>query len=231
MKISQTEHNIKKDLAQRELQPSQNLWDDIEQELDKSTNPQKQKLWLKYVSIAAVLCIGIFVYQGLNSETVNPTQLVLESKPIIEQDIQLKLTPTTFSSYVASPSTVQTKNISNVEAQVIENYVPIKNTIVDEEKPSIDIEVNNLLSQAQNTLAEAEKEKQLRNEVNALLANAIQQTQDEEQKQILQNLQATTLLAEIEAEIELQKPQKLKDKIWEALVSNLNDIKQVVALN
>ncbi|NBC57082.1 MAG: hypothetical protein GVY05_02195 [Bacteroidetes bacterium] len=230
MKISQTEHKIKKELAQRKLTPSQNLWDNIEQELDKTSKPKKQKFWLKYASIAAIICIGFLVYQGLKSDRTNSTQMVLESKPIIDNNIELEFKTSTIS-YVASTPEIQNKTISNVNTRIVENNVTVKNTIVNEEKPSIDTEVENLLSQAQNALAKAEKEKQLRKEVNALLAEAMKQTQDKEQKQILQNMQATILLAEVEAEIELQKPKNLKDKIWEALVSNLNDIKEVVALN
>ncbi len=230
MKLSQTEHKIKKDLAQREVAPSQNIWENIEQELDKNAKPKKQKTWLKYASIAAVLCVGFLVYQGLQTRTTNSSQLVLESKSVIEKELQLKLN-TAKISYVASPQTIRVEDVSMGKSKALKNKIQTQNTQPKKVKPSIDIEVDNLLSQAQNTLVKAEKEKQLLNEVNSLLADAMQQTQDEEQKKILQNLQATTLLAEVEAEIELQKPKNLKDKIWEALVSNLNDIKQAVVLN
>ncbi|MGX1023651.1 hypothetical protein [Psychroflexus sp. MBR-150] len=230
MKISQTEHKIKNKLSQREITPSQNLWDNIEQELDKTSKSKSNKIWLKYVSIVAVLCVGVFVYQGLKPETGKSTQLVLKSKPVIEKEKQLKLN-TTSLSYVASPSTIQTKNTLKFNNETSKNKTQVKNSIAEDKKPSIEVEVDNLLSQAQNALTKSEKEKQLIDEVNILLAEAMQQTQDKDQQQILQDLKATALLAEIEAEIELQKPPNLKDRIWTALVSNLNNIKRTVVSN
>lgn len=228
MKISKTERHIKKHLAESNITPSQNMWDSIEQELDKTSKPKNNRGWLKYAGIAAVFCVGFLVYQLSQPNIGVPSLIVLDSKPIIENEIQLSTTPV---DYVAVPLPIKKEIKLKVEPETYQAPKQFEKTAADNKIVTLDSETDILLSQAQTALAEAEKEKELLNEVNSLLADAVKQTQDEDQKQILQNMQATILLAEAEADIELQKPPNLKTKIWDALVSNFNDFKDTVVLN
>ena len=47
MRLSQSEHNIKESLEQREITPSKNLWDNIQQELDAQEKPKKKYFYYR----------------------------------------------------------------------------------------------------------------------------------------------------------------------------------------
>jgi len=230
MKRSPTEYKIKKHLSQREVEPDKRIWDNIQKALDENHKPNNAKLWFRYAGIAAMLCIGFLAYQIFTPFNAPSTNLVLDSKPVLTN-------PITFNSvkmnYLANPENIQIEFKNKLTQNPINTDKPIQKLKTETEtaKASIDDETESLLQLANLELEKAEQERQLTQEVNALLAQAIENTQDEDQKEILQTLEASVLLAEVESEIQLEKPQNLKDKIWEALVSNLNDIKRSVVSN
>ena len=225
-----SEQHIKKQLGQREIEPSKTIWDNIQNELDQNQKPKKPIVWLKYAGIAAVLAIGFLVFQTFNPVGNQTPIIVLDSKSVITKPVifePIKL------DYVAQPRVIKNETENNlVQNQIkVDKQKSVVNSEIEVAENSIDDETENLLQLANIELEKVEQERKLTKEVNTLLAQAIEDTDDIEQKEILQNLEATVLLAEVESEIDLEKPHNLKDKIWEAFVTNLNDLKRSVALN
>ena len=236
MKLSQAEYNIKKSLALKEIKPSAKLWENIQSELETQEEPKKKLLWFKYASIAAVLCIGFFVFKSLQSTKPIMPNIVLESDPIIKNQIHFNTpdaTPVAVVNQVNKEKTViTTQNSISIEMTQDKPVEDKINLIVKTETVNIlDNEVDALINLANSNLETQHVEQELVTEVENLLNNAIKATQDIEQKTILKNMNASLLLAEVEADIQLEKPHNLKDKIWEALVSNFNDIKDSVVYN
>lgn len=264
MKLSPSEHKIKESLEQREIMPSKNLWDNIQQELDKEAEPRKKYIWYRVASVAAILCLAFLAYQGLtksdspvekvviendsntkapeNNEVkpIHNNQLVmepvqdqsgLEDNAIANQNVDEKSKPKPAnpkpenkSTYVAITTTEET----SIQSGADRSTTPSEEQIATS---TLDAEIDALLAEAALSLEEKSRQKSLEDEVNNLLNNAIAQTDDEEQKQLLNTLSADLLLAEAEHQIDLQKPPKFKDKVWDALVANFNDIKQDFAFN
>ena len=225
-----SEQHIKKQLGQREIEPSKTIWDNIQKELDQNQKPKKRNVWLKYAGIAAVLAIGFLVYQTFKPVDIQTPIIVLDSKSVITKPVEFKSVKL---DYVAQPQVIESVSKGNL----VQNKIKVdkQKTVINPEieivENSIDDEAETLLQLANIKLKKAEQERRLTKEVNTLLAQAIEDTDDIEQKEILKNLEATVLLAEVEHEIKLEKPQNLKDKIWEAFVTNLNDLRRSVALN
>lgn len=233
MKLSQTEHNIKKQLADREIEPSAKLWDNIQSELDNEQKSKHKVFWLRLAGLAAVLCLCFLAYQGVQNTREAIPSLVLDHKEHIEQPIEFN---TQTIDHVASPQyktiTIELTGNESIEESKTKSPESSKEELVTgQHSSSIEDEVESLLQDANQNLRKAEQEKILMAEVENLLDQAIENTQDKEQQHILKSMQAHLLLAEVESEIELTKPPNLKDKIWEAIVSNFNDIKSSVVLN
>jgi len=231
MRLSEAENKIKKDLAERTLQPSDALWDNIQQELDqKQSKPKIAYLWWKVGSVAAVLCLALLAYQGFHSTSITMVDVVLDSKPvkikegdIKAEDFEIKV--------VHRPLEVQSLSAQNPTFQeelAIVVKAPVKTPEVESTQEVDEAEM--LLAIAQEELKK-QKEKKLVAEVNSLLEDAISETEDIQQKNILQNMKAEVLLAQVESEIELEKPPLLKFEIWDAIVSNFNEVKGKFALN
>lgn len=228
MRLSNSEYKIKRQLGQKEIASQDYLWENIQKELDKNQKRKPSNIWVKYASVAAVLCIGFLSYQ-IFKPTNNPSEnLVLESKSLISNPLIFKAEK---ANYVYYPQTINKKSDNNLTKQTKITERPKSKVQIDIVEQPIEDEVENLFQLAMIEIDKDEQEQQLIKEVNQLLAHAIKDTKDIEQKAILQNLEASVLLAEVESEIDLQKPQNLKDKIWEALVTNFNDLKHSIALN
>jgi ribosomal protein S3AE len=233
MKLSQTEHKIKKSLANREIQPSAKLWDNIQSELDKDQKPKSKVLWFRLAGVAAVLCLCFLAYQGFQNTRETLPTLVLKQKGTIAQPLKFN---TQNIDYLVLPKPNEIANNFTTTQVEQEPKTEVKETLIEtsvanQSSSTIEDEVESLLQNANQKLAKVEQEKLLIAEVDNLLNEAIENTQDTEQQTILKSMQARLLLAEVESEIELTKPPNLKDKIWEAIVSNYNDLKSSVALN
>jgi hypothetical protein len=231
MRLSEAENKIKKDLAESVLQPSDALWDNIQQELDqKQSKPKLVYLWWKIGSVAAVLCLAFLAYQGFQSSTINIPEIVLESKPIQTKALDIKgenlNIQIAHSRLELKESSTQSVPPQKEMTDVVD--VPAESPRVDN-TPNLD-EAEWLLAQAQQEL-KIRSDQKLVAEVNQLLDDAMAKTEDLQQKSILQDLKATVLLAEVESEIELEKPPMLKVKIWDALVFNFNQVKNNIVLN
>jgi hypothetical protein len=229
MRLSPTEHKIKKDLAEREIQPSKDLWDNIQLDLDKAEKPKLKYLWVKIGSLVAVLCLALLAYQNFHTTPENLPILSLESKPAIKNNIVFKPVE------MAVVETTTSKNIQPEVKSSPQVTVEQKNKNATETGETLvsnidDNEAENLSNLAVQDV-ETKKEQHLINEVDSLLAQAMASTEDTEQKNIINDMRAALLLAEVESDIQLEKPKHLKDKIWEALVSNLNDFTNSVVLN
>lgn len=231
MKLSNSEYKFKSQLAQNEIEPENYVWDNIQKELEQNRRRKISKIWFKYAGIAAILCISFLMYQILMPVDMQYKNVVLDSKPLMTKPIKFN---SIRLGYVAHPKTYKIEpdnNLADNHIQQVDNQKPNQSLQIEVTENSIDDETESLLQLAHSQLQRTEQERQLIQEVNTLLAQAIKNTQDVEQKGILQNLEAKVLLAEVESEIKLQKPQNLKDKIWDALVTNLNDLKNTIALN
>jgi DNA-binding transcriptional regulator of glucitol operon len=233
MKLSQTEHKIKKNLSDREIQPSAELWDNIQSELDKSQKPKSKVLWFRLAGVAALLCLCFLAYQGFQNTRETIPTLVLQQKEAIEQPIEFN-TQTIDYVVLTKPDEIEdnlvtTQKEDEPKAEIQETITEV--LVVNQNNITIEDEVQSLLQNAKKNLAKKEQEKLLIAEVDNLLNEAIENTQDPDQENILKSMKARLLLAEVESEIELSKPPNLKDKIWEAIVSNYNDLKSSVAIN
>jgi uncharacterized protein HemX len=232
MRLSEAENKIKRDLAGRALQPSDALWENIQKELDqKQSKPKIAYLWWKLGSVAAVLCLAFFAYQGFQSRTDRATNLVIDSKPIKTKAFDIK---------------AENLNIQLVHYPVEQIQKTVNRTIQPKENPVLVVETSTQTTEVENTnpgdeaemlLAIAQQQLKMQNdekltaEVNKLIDQAMSETEDAQQKSILKDMKATVLLAEVESEIELEKPPLLKDKIWDALVFNFNQMKNNIVLN
>jgi hypothetical protein len=232
MRLSEAEQKIKRDLAERALQPSDALWENIQKELDQKQSKSKPAyLWWKVGSVAAVLCLAFLAYQGFQSTTsVTIPDVVLDSKPIKTKTIDIKAedldVQIAYSRLEVKSSSTQPFSSQEDIADVID--APVQTPDV-ESIPQID-EAEMLLAMAQEELKMQNDEK-LVAEVNRLIEEAMSETDNVQQKAILKDMKATVLLAEVESEIELEKPPLLKDKIWDALVFNFNQVKSNIVLN
>jgi hypothetical protein len=228
MSFSPSEHHIKKSLESRQIAPSKNLWDNIEQELDKASQPKKPVLWFRITAVAAVLCLIFLVYQGLKGTRDITPQFVIQSEPA-----------------QVSPITIESEMIKNVIALQPLDVEASTNTKTTAALINKNVEINEDVDK--NSLAEKDSKTQietsskvdkpvdqdvlLTNEVNALLAIAMENTTDPKQKEALIKLEASLLLAEAESDVRFEKPKEFEDKIWDAIVSNFQDIKKGLNLN
>ncbi len=231
MRLSEAENKIKKDFAESVLQPSDALWDNIQQELDqKQSKPKLVYLWWKVGSVAAVLCLAFLAYQGFQSSPIHIPEIVLESKSIQTKALDIK--GENLNIQIAH-SRLELKESSTQPVPPQKEMTDVVD--VPAESPKVDNNPN--LDEAEWLLAQAQQELKMRSdqklvaEVNQLLDDAMSKTEDLQQKSILQDLKATVLLAEVESEIELEKPPMLKVKIWDALVFNFNQVKNNIVLN
>lgn len=232
MRLSEAENKIKKDLAERVLQPGDALWENIQKELDqKQSKPKNAYLWWKVGSVAAVLCLAFLAYQGFQSTPENKINLVLDTKPIKTKVLDLKAENLNVQ-LVHHPK-------EGVQKTVNRAIKPKENPVPTAETPSqvAEVEYTNPGDEAEMLLAIAQQQLKMKNdekltaEVNRLIDMAMSETEDAQQKSILKDMKAMVLLAEVESEIELEKPPLLKDKIWDALVFNFNQMKNNIVLN
>lgn len=232
MRLSEAENKIKSDLAEKELQPSDALWENIQKELDqKQSKPKIAYLWWKVGSVAAVLCLAFLAYQGFQSTPEETTNVVLDTKPIKTKALELKAV--NLNIQLVHNRLEDVRETINHSIQVKESEVVIADTPVEMEQvesmtPKDEAEM--LLAIAQQQL-KMKKDQKLTAEVNRLIDLAMSETEDAQQKSILKDMKAMVLLAEVESEIELEKPPLLKDKIWNALVFNFNQMKNNIVIN
>ena len=231
MRLSQSEHNIKQSLEQREITPSKSLWDNIQQELDNQDKPKKKYIWYRVASIAAVLCLAFLAYQGLTRTDSPAENYVIESQPIITAPVNLDaeiLTTRVAKEPVINASLIEPADAASTEVASVRKE---KTAPVDKQNTLDGNEVEELLAIAEAQALAETNNIQLEDEVNALLASVTNQKTTKEQKQILNTISAELLLAEVEGEIDPKKSIKFKDKVWGVLVANFNDMKQDLAFN
>jgi len=232
MRLSQSEHKIKQRLEQREITPSKNLWDNIQQDLDNNAKPKKKDIWYyRVASIAAVLCLSLLAYQGLTTTDSPVERYVIESKPIIKTPVNIEVESLTTPIAKAPVKERLTAPSAEHSSGKTPSEVDVKMASVGKALPTLDSEVEELLAIAEAQASNEAKQSQLEDEINSLLAKVASQNKNENQKKQGNTTSADLLLAEIEGEIDATKPPKFKDKVWSVLVANYNDMKQDFALN
>ncbi len=235
MRLSEAEQNIKRDLAEKTLQPSDALWENIQQELDqKQYKPKPAYLWWKVGSVAAVLFLAFLAYQGFQSRPDINSGLVLKSKDFKNHTLTIKAGSVDIRVADNIPAIKETKLVQDQTEGTIEipgSEIAINANPEATVKETLDDEVDKLLAEANNQLRLKKEDQQLVAEVNKLIDDVMSETEDPQQQSILEDMRATVLLAEVESEIELEKPPLLKFEIWDAIVSNFNQVKDKFTLN
>jgi len=224
MRLSQSEHNIRESLEQREIMPSKHLWDNIQQELDNQEKPKKKNVWYRVASVAAILCLVFLAYKGLTRTTNTVENYVIDSQPVITTPILLEAEMLT-TSIAKEPVKVSSQ---------MPSFMDVSEGMVEEKTRPVEKQTDPLVDKASELLAMVEAEHnqvQLEDEVDALLASVARQNTSEEEQDIINALSAELLLAEVESEIDPIKPAKFSDKVWGVLVANFKDMKQDLALN
>jgi hypothetical protein len=235
MKLSKAEHKIKRDFAERQIQPNSSLWNNIQQELDQEqSKPKTTYLWWKIGSVAALLCLVFLAYKSFQSRPDINSNLVLDSKKLKSNQVAITANPIGIKIAKTIPAIQKiqprSNQFSNPNKEVVVSAAKDE-TKKTPKKENLDYEVDRLLAKAKNQLKLKKEDQQLIAEVNKLIEDSMSQTEDPDQKQILEGMKAEILLAEVESEIELDKPPLLKFEIWDAIVSNFNHVKDKFALN
>ena len=247
MEFNKQERNIRKILEERKIQPSDELWDKLEQQM----KDQKRFSYSTLIKIAAIFIIvlsvgGIFYFnsskdisEGIVKENSSPKSLEEDKEkikviPMINGDenknetkiklqkniaISEKKIPKETLEESSKKSTVFSKNIKPKEKLEEEKIIAVK---VDKEKEN-SFE-NPKIDQVLDSI---EMELSLEEETLKLLVEAAEKTISEDKSK----LDAEALLTEVDQELSKESDKNLRDKMHEMLKESWDKAKSALASN
>lgn len=251
-------NRIKNKMEQRTIQPSSDSWNRLEQMLDNADEPVKQIPYIKYVIAASVILIlGVSVLIQLNSNSENNEVipvLVEEDNKVLkanEREIDKVLEKTKPKEQSSVIAQVEPKVAVKKKREVkIEEIEKPKSSLVLEEKEKeekiaqIKEELKTILlaSIQDSLLKEKQQPKNIDDEVDGLLAQAMKDIEHKEQYAYNRITDAETLLADIEEELDLfsdeeyllaeaqgEIDESIKEKVYQILKNNYKRVKASVA--
>lgn len=247
MELDKFEQHIKKELNQREIQPSAAAWDKISNSLE---TPQKEKkihyLWLGIAASFAGLLIISTIYFNYDTTRTDDTNILVKTN---KENIET----------IESKSDTLIENVQEIRIADTEIKKPKHNSYVDKnEKVTMPTKVNRPLNNDDNVIVSVQpklddykevfsEEELIQQKIAEVVAKVDQLEQNEKtltdvevdslilqaQKEILQNklfrqdhsVDAMALLNEVEGELE----RPLKDKLFDLLKKGMLETKNALA--
>lgn len=208
-------NDIKHKFNQREIQPTDEAWGKITGELATSRTNKTKRLWL-WSGIAAGF-IGLLVILSPLYFSTNTNVSVTNSEEKEPQDIDVK------RQSLISVSQVESRGIQTAAFRLPEFRVTIKRSkpISTNTLTPTQLKANTLLAEVEQELEDEQFSQQNINEVDALLAQARANLSSKKDQQIFDQLSAEQLLAEID----IDATESFKDKIWNLIEVNFNELK------
>ena len=241
------EHKYRKDLQNRTIEPSKDVWTKLEGKLNDFEKSKNQKKWtfLKYAaSILIIISVGMYFgnknEQTLEKELVaEPVLKVQEDKiqSIVEQPQNVVAASENEESSVksAQDNAIEKPAFKPKEKNIAENQVNINNNIFQNESPVSEIQVQisgiDALQKQKilEAVAQAEIIKKVKGEVSDIdierLLEAAQKSLMAERKMTHnKGFNSADLLAEVEFDLD----KDFKNRLFDALVKALKDPKIII---
>ncbi len=242
MEPNKFEQHIKDQLNQRKIEPSEDAWQKIANQLDQTEKPKTKKyLWLGVAASIVGLLIITTAYFNSDKKLKNETTIVNSKKDSIEKN-QLK-TEGVFEKTKEILTSTNTKNIEKVISRNLKKIKPVETTpiitienkiasidsVVKKNENNINTEelINTKLTEviAKITKIEQNAESLTDLEVDSLITQAQKELLNQKLFRQNKSVDAMILLSEIENE--LDKP--LKEQIFELLKKGVLEARNAVA--
>ena len=233
--MGQLKNNWKKELLQKEIEPSKDVWLNVANGLQQSESKSTKKIILGV--IAAILIIGVFVapqWFQKAEETSTHKKVVQEESP---KKINNSLVEEENSSFIKGNNN-NDKLLTNIQPkagnQLSTEKTSKSTAIIAEENTENEtkLKVNESENKAAVLLAEVEAEleaeKQLTNpdEIEVLLAKAEKNIEGASFNRLIDFAEAHQLLAEVEEDL---SKKDLKERIFKFLKNNYKEIESAIA--
>ncbi|RPD96449.1 hypothetical protein EGM88_08760 [Aureibaculum marinum] len=250
MELNKFEQHIKKELNQREIQPSDNAWDKISKRLDSPKKKKKSSyLWLGIAASFAGLLIISTIYFNYDTTRTDDTNILVktnkenietienESKPLLEKTQEVKVATIEIDKGKTNSKVNENEEVEK-PGKVIDQSLKNDTNTIALVQPTLEV---NIETNAIN------KEELLQQKIAEVVAKVDQLEQNEKtltdvevdslilqaQKEILQNklfrqdhsVDAMALLNEVEGELE----RPLKDKLFDLLKKGMLETKNALA--
>lgn len=233
--MGQLKNNWKKELLQKEIEPSKDVWLNVANGLQQSESKSTKKIILGV--IAAILIIGVFVapqWFQKAEETSTHKKVVQEESP---KKINNSLVEEENSSFIKGNNN-NDKLLTNIQPkagnQLSTEKTSKSTAIIAEENTENEtkLKVNESENEAAVLLAEVEAEleaeKQLTNpdEIEVLMAKAEKNIEGASFNRLIDFAEAHQLLAEVEEDL---SKKDLKERIFKFLKNNYKEIESAIA--
>lgn len=240
--MKQPKNNWKKELLQREIKPSEEVWLNVAHGLKQPKNKiNKKRIWigLTAAAIAAILILPNFLQLSNKNSPEIPIvhqEKIEESKTKVSKEIQpLQKEYLATKKQQALKVAVEEKQLSSKESKTPSSSEKTKNKVAKHEEALMAKTTSKLTktrSEALNLLAEVEAEiekeqpKNANEEAENLLAQAEQNIEKANYNQLFKFAEANQLLAEVEEDL---SKNDLKERIFKFLKNNYKEIESAVA--
>ncbi|WP_336690247.1 MULTISPECIES: hypothetical protein [unclassified Chryseobacterium] len=124
------EHHIKKQISEREITPSRNLWSEIEAQSERKNSKTKMNWYLVAACLVLTFSLGVVLFFNKENKEVGKSEMAAEIK---NSDIQNK----TQEQTVQSPETSDSKQKESFAAENIQaekKNEAVKSQIIVEQK-------------------------------------------------------------------------------------------------
>lgn len=239
--MDKLEKHIKEKLEEQHIAPSPDAWDKIASQL--STPPHKRKRnWYPFAIAASFLGVVLVSYLFFNSDSSQRIESqVVEQNTNMQKEVEIpkqnelldgqpEIEPTELAEKVVEPKPENNKEVKELQRQIKETELaqeiqhrPIKETLVSGSDKLIALKVEEVVAQVQSM--ENKQDQVTDAEIDSLLRAA--------QKQILTDkiftntgsVDAMTLLAEVEDEMD----ETFRNQIFDALKDGYLKLRTAVA--
>lgn len=237
------EKHIKKQLQQREIQPSASAWDALSEKLDETTPKTKKKGYLWYgiaASIIGILILSV-VYFNRGDSTSQEVQVVNIEEEVIEvgtkQKIEIENVDVVENDKKKGAPTIEIQTGLEGQTDELNNRIAWVNTNVTVNEPDTekvknendfkDEIINNKILEVVATVDSLEMNTNALTdaEVNELLRNAQEEILRDRLFDKNGSVDAMALLTEVEDELD----QSFRDQIFESLKTGFLKVRTAVA--
>lgn len=233
MKLSEFENIIRETFQHRTINPSENTWSRLENQLIKQKKQRRFRFMFRAVAASIVLFASVGLIVKNQIVTIPKNQTVEISKPVLTPEIRKENISKEFEGETVFTTENQHKTEPNLNPKK-SNPVAVTETINKQkeiEKPSEKPESKNIIDQKVDEVVakilDIQKNKATFSdaEINSLLTDALK---DIKTQQLLNRatgkVDATALLAEVEDEID----HSFKEKVLLALRESYQTVKTAV---
>lgn len=222
---------IKEGLESREIKPSKDLWSGLEAQLDGT----QKKNWKKFLPLAAVLILGLFVaglqfFWGAEEESSSAGVAVEETipshkieKPTILEPVVEEIEPEERFEKIASDDSPKSKSDKKLVAD--------NNTTKQSQEPFIE-EDREIVS-----IAKSDESQQNANaipgndEIDQLLGAAMNRLEERDESAAIAGVNASDLLNEVSDELETEADKDFRQKAEDFLKTKWQQTKTFLAHN